>query len=86
MFSYIYNYNVHDFAHLRPKPVGFKCATDQSVMRVIFKAILPTHCWGSNEKLDVYLRFGDVALGKWEYDYGPGLVEKYGYYFLNFFI
>ncbi len=46
-------------------------------MRVIFRAILPVHCWDINGKQSVYLRFGNEALGKWKYDFGPAIIERY---------
>ena len=63
----------------RPIPTGFRDQSDASAMRVIFRAILPIHCWGisGDSKPLVYLRFGNEELGSWQYDFGPGEVEKY---------
>ena len=60
----------------RNKPRGFYTHQDEGTMMIYFKAIIPTHVWGWDEKSAVYMRFGHDELGKWEYDYGPGVVER----------
>ena len=73
--QYITNY-VHQFYVYRQIPGGFCTHQDDNTMKIIFKAIIPTHVWGWDEKSAVYMRFEHEELGKWEYDYGPGVVER----------
>ena len=53
-------------------PRGFSNSGNQNVMCIMFKVIIPTQLWGWDEKSEVYMRFGQDFLGKWEYDFGPG--------------
>ena len=71
-------YYYYSIIFFRPMPSGFTNQSDHLAMRIIFRAILPIHCWDINGgKSLVYLRFGNKELGKWEYDFGPGDVERY---------
>ena len=42
-----------------------------------FRAIIPVGLWQWNQESQVYIRFGIPQLGNWDYDYGPGIEERY---------
>ena len=44
---------------------------------VVFHALLPTGPWMWDDQSEVYIRFGDSALGKWEHDFGPMKKSRY---------
>ena len=64
---------------MTPKPRGVIAAGWFKDMRtVIFHALLPTGPWmWDDEQSEVYIRFGDGALGKWEHDFGPMMKNRY---------
>ena len=67
---------INYFYFYRKLPGGFCTHQDDNTMKIIFKAIIPTRVWGWDEKSAVYMRFEQEELGKWRYDYGPGVVER----------
>ncbi len=63
-------------------PPGFGTKEEHS-MRIIFYALLPVQCWRIQDSKEpkVYLRFGNDMLGNWKYDYGPGVIGRYTFYY-----
>ena len=68
----IYIHSYVPFSLRSTMPRGFSNSGNQNVMCIMFKVIIPTQLWGWDEKSEVYMRFGQDFLGKWEYDFGPG--------------
>lgn len=52
------------------------------MVTVIFHALLPAEPWvWDDQTSQVYIRFGDGALGDWKHDFGP--MEQNRYIILN---
>lgn len=66
------------FKHKQPKqPSGFCSHKDKNAISIIFRAIIPKDVWEWDIDARVYMRFGVPELGNWDYNYGPGQVERY---------
>ena len=59
------------------QPSGFCSHKDKNTISIVFHAVIPKDVWEWDEDARVYMRFGVHELGNWDYDYGPGQVERY---------
>lgn len=59
-------------------PRGFCDPEYQHQMCIVFRALVHKEAWGWEDKSSqVYMRFEGDPYGNFQYDYGPGKIERY---------
>ena len=66
-------------------PDGFYSPNNKAAaVTIIFTAVLPKEIWKwDNDTSHVYMRFSNMRLGAWKYDFGPGILVRYEYGHIN---
>ena len=58
-------------------PDGFCSSSNKAAVTIIFNAVLPKGAWEWDDDTSrVYMRFSNLHLGMWNYDFGPGTLVR----------